>query len=74
MIQDQFYTLAPNKLHTAPRSTYYSSSKPTTLNPSVGVTPVQKPTALPNYTPVIEYNKNIIQFKSVNHTIHNPCV
>jgi len=24
MIQDQFYTLAPSKLHTAPRSTYYS--------------------------------------------------
>jgi len=42
------------------------------LNPSAGVTPVQKPTALPNYTPVIEYNnKNRIQFKSINHTVRN---
>jgi len=36
------------------------SSKPTTLNPSAGVTPLQKLTALPNYTPVIGYNKNRI--------------
>jgi len=47
------------------------NSKPITLKPSAGVTPVQKPTALPNYTPVIEYNKNKIQFKSNNHTEHN---
>jgi len=47
------------------------STKPTTLNPSAGVTPVQKPTALPNYTPVIEYNKNKIKFKSIDHTVRN---
>jgi len=58
------YTLLPVVL-TAP------SSKPTTLNPSASVTPIQKLTALPNYTPIIEYNKNRIQFKSINHTIHN---
>jgi len=65
MIQDQFYTLAPNKLHTTP------NSKPTTLNPLAGVTLVHKPTALPNYTPVIGYNKNRIQFKLINHTVRN---
>ena len=58
------YTLLPTILTTP-------SSKPTTLNHSAGVTLVQKPTALPNYTSVIKYNKNIIRFKSINHTIHN---
>jgi len=71
MIQDQFYTLLPTSYTLLPAVLTTPSSKPTTLNPLAGVTPVQKPTALPNYTPAIEYNKNIIQFKSINHTIHN---
>jgi len=58
------YTLLPAVLTTP-------SSKPTILNPLAGVTPVQKPIGLPNYTPVIEDDKNRIQFKSINHTIHN---
>jgi len=63
--------LLPTSYKLLPAVLTTPNSKLTTLNPSAGVTPVQKPTALFNYALVIEYNKNKIHFKSNNHIVRN---